>query len=248
MRLSNACQIARQTLGRTVVLTALVAAPAVLSTLAGCAGKGADGESKAPLVVLRDRGDYFVQTKQDDRALEQYRTYLVRKPEDTEVRYKYANTLSRLGQKPEAREQFSQLVDVSPTDERFIEGYTRSLYEANALPELAAFLNRMTTQRGSVEDYIRQGEYNQKAGDPDGAKAAYQRTAEIDGGRSNAPWVAMADMYRGLGDPKNERAMIERALYITPMDNGLSKRYRELGGIPGPTAGVRPAEYVDRKK
>ena len=234
MRLSSAA--------RSTLAAALTLAPALLVSVAGCADK------KAPLVLIRDRGDYFAETKQDERALEQYKMFLDRKPEDVEMRYKYANTLSRLGQKPEAREQFSQLVDVSPTDERFIDGYTQSLYEANALPELAAFLARMTTQRGSVMDFIRQGQYNEKAGDPDGAKAAFQQAAVLDGGRSNVPWVALADMYRGLGDKKNEKAMVERALYITPMDNALSKRYRELGGIPGPTAGVRPAEYVDVKK
>jgi tetratricopeptide (TPR) repeat protein len=220
----------------------LVPAALLVAVLAGCA------DSKPPLVSLREKGDYFVETRQDERAVGEYKTFLDRKPEDTEIRYKYAQALSRVGRKPEAREQFSILVDVAPTDERFIDGYTQSLYEANALPELAAFLARMTTQRGSVRDYIRQGEYNLRAGDPDGAKTAYQAAAKIDGGRSTAPWIALADMYRGLGDLRNERAMVERALFIAPLDPVLSARYRTLGGIPGPTAGVRPEEYVEPAK
>lgn len=219
---------------------ALILTASIL-TLAGCADKPA-------LVNVRDKGDYFVETHQDDRALGEYTEYLSRKPEDTEVRYKYANVLSRLGRKPEAREQFSLLVDITPTDERFIEGYTTSLYEAGATGELNAFLVRMTTQRGSVRDWIRMGEFTQKSGDLDGAKTAYQTAAKLDGGRSTLPWIAMADMYKSVGDKKNERAMVERALFIVPMDPPLSQRYRELGGIPGPSAGVKPEEWVEPVK
>lgn len=219
------------------------AAPILAASLllAGCADKPA-------LVNVREKGDYFVETKQDDRALGEYTEYLTRKPEDTEVRFKYANVLSRLGRKPEAREQFSLLVDITPTDERFIEGYTTSLYEAGATGELNAFLVRMTTQRGSVRDWIRMGEFTQKSGDLDGAKAAYQTAAKLDGGRTTGPWIAMADMYQSVNDKRNEKAMVERALFITPQDPPLMKRYRDLGGIPGPSAGVRPEEWVEPVK
>jgi tetratricopeptide (TPR) repeat protein len=225
-----------------MLLRSLLTATLLVTIVVGCA------DSKPPLVRLREKADYFVETRQDERAVDEYKAFLDRKPEDTEIRYKYAQALSRVNRKPEAREQFSILVDVAPTDERFIDGYTQSLYEANALPELAAFLARMTTQRGSVRDFIRQGEFNLRAGDPDGAKTAYQTAAKLDGGRSTGPWIALADMYRGLGDLRSEKAMVERALFIAPMDPALSARYRTLGGIPGPTAGVRPEEYVEPAK
>lgn len=221
----------------TLALAALTAAAA----LVGCSGT-------PNLTSLRERGTYFEETKQYDRALAEYKAVIDRKPEDAETRYKYAQTLGKAGRADESREQFLRLVDDDPTNEKYIEGYTQALYDANANGELAAFLVRMTEQRGAVTDYIRQGQYSQKMGDLDGAKTAYQAAAKLDGGRSTKPWIAMADMYKSINDLANERAMVQRALYITPMDPILSKRLRDAGGIPGPSAGIRPDEFVDAPK
>lgn len=218
----------------------------VMLALAGAAVLGACSETR-PLTSIRESAHYYDKVGQYDKALPEYRAFLANKPEDTELRYEYASALLKNGQYAEARDQFLLLTDITPTDERFADGYARSLFETGNNAEVTAYLNRMTVQRGSVGDWLRMGDYCQKTGDVDGAKAAYRKAAKIDGGRSVKPWVAMADMFAGLNDKANERAMVERALYIEPMSPTLSERYKKLGGMPGPTAGVRPEEWVAPK-
>lgn len=218
----------------------------VMFALASVALLGACSETR-PLTSIRESARYYDNVGEYDKALPEYRAFLANKPEDTELRYEYASALLKNGQYAEARDQFLLLTDITPTDERFADGYARSLFETGNNAEVTAYLNRMTVQRGSVGDWLRMGDYCQKTGDVDGAKAAYRKAAKVDGGRSTKPWIAMADMFAGLNDKANERAMIERALYIEPMSPALSERYKKLGGMPGPTAGVRPEEWVAPK-
>ncbi len=214
-----------------------------LMTLALLAAAGCSGQRN--LMSVRENADYFAGQGDYERSLSEYREYLQRLPEDYEVRYRFANTLLANGDTGEAREQYAQLVDIVPNDDRFIDGYARALEQGGETQDLARFLNRMTTQRGDARDWIRLGKSMQKNGDVDGAKAAFASAARADGGRTIAPWVAQADLFASVGDARGERAAIERALFIEPQNPDLVSRFRGLGGIPGPTAGVRPEEWVD---
>lgn len=206
--------------------------------LVGCSGQ-------RNLMSVRENADYFAKQGDYEKSLSEYREYLQRLPEDYEVRYRFANTLLASGATGEAREQYAQLVDIVPNDDRFIDGYARALEQGGESQDLARFLNRMTTQRGDARDWIRLGKSMQKNGDVDGAKAAFASAARADGGRTIAPWIAQADLFASVGDARGERGAVERALYIEPTNPDLLSRYRGLGGIPGPTAGVRPEEWVD---
>lgn len=222
-------------------LTTMMVAGLALVGMTGCS-------ETRPLTSIRENAHYYDKTKQYDTAIAEYEAYLKQKPEDTELRYDYANALMKSGQYERARDQFLLLTDITPTDERFADGYARCLFETGNNAEVTSYLNRMTVQRGSVGDWLRLGDYSRKIGDVDGAKSAYRTAAKADGGRSTKPWIAMADMYASLNDRNGEKAMIERALFIEPMSPTLSERYKKLGGMPGPTAGVRPEEWVEPAK
>lgn len=219
----------------------ILASLLLLATLTAC-------DAARPLHAIREKGDYNLEVERYDEARAEYREYLVRKPEDIEVRYRYAKALMGAGETSLAREQFSLLVDLAPTDDRFIDGHVDSLYAAGENADLAAFLARMCTQRGSVRDWIRQADLQRKTGDLDGARASLLTAAKFDGGRSTLPWIAQADLFASIGDKASERGAIANALFISPGNPELSERYRKLGGIPGPTAGVRPAEYAEPMK
>jgi hypothetical protein len=79
-------------------------------------------------------------------------------------------------------------------------------------------------------------------GDADGAEHALLTAAKIDGGKTAAPQIALADFYRSIGDKKAEIVRLRNALYLDPKNPEIPKRLRELGEIPGPSLAMPPEE------
>ncbi|QOJ01391.1 MAG: tetratricopeptide repeat protein [Phycisphaeraceae bacterium] len=216
---------------------------ATLALLAGSALSGCN--SQRPLQAIWEKGDFYYGTKDYAAAEAEYQEYLDRRPENTTVRYGLARSLAAQGRWPEAREEYRALVDINPLDDRFVDGYVDAMYQTGDTVQLLDFLNQRAAGRATVSDHLRLGRYAQRIGDIDGAKAAFANAARLDGGRSVRPWVAQADLFAQIGDTPNELLSLRRAAYVDPMNPEVQERIRTLGAIPGPTAGVRPAEFVD---
>lgn len=209
----------------------------VAVVLAGCTGQ-------PPLASLEEHGDYSMAVHRYEDASASYAEYVDRKQDDQRVRFKLAQSLMKQGQYREAREQFRMLLDADRADAarttQYSEGLAQALYENREFDSLSVHLDRMCEQRGLTSDFLLKAKYSRLIGHPDEAEQALLAAGRTPGGRSTEIYLAQAEFYRAVGKPEQERTALRRALFLAPGNAEISQRLRELGEIPGPTAGIGP--------
>lgn len=198
--------------------------------------------SKRPLVEVRASGDRAVEAGDFDKALKDYTEYVDRNPGDPAVQSSLARTLLATKQPSLAVEHAWQAFDAAPGEDEYIETLAQSMFEAGQTSEMQTFLRDQTLSRGRVQDYLRLGRYAAAAGDADSAEVALKTGAELDKGRTLAPQLALADLYRRIGDTKNEVMRLRMALYLEPVNSEVNERLRALGEVPGPSFALQPTE------
>lgn len=208
---------------------------AALLTLTGCSGP-------RPLHAIRSHADTLVTQGRYDEAIAEYEEYIARKPEDVQVRGKLGAAYLAAEQPLRAREQYLLAAGVQPFNDGFLDGLAESYYQANAREDLIEFLARQTRERGAVSDYIRQGKYLFKLGNADEARFALETAARLDKGRTIEPQIALADMYRDLGDRANEVRRLRMALFVNPNNQAVQERLTRVGSGPKDQIGLTPAE------
>jgi tetratricopeptide (TPR) repeat protein len=213
----------------TVVVAALACG------LGGCA-------SQRPLVDVRASGDRALESGEFDKALKDYTEYVDRNPGDAAVQNSLARTLLATEQPALAVEHAWQAFDASPGEDEYIETLAQAMFKAGQISEMQNFLRDQTQGRGRVQDYLRLGRYSAAAGDADSAEVALKTGAELDKGRTLAPQLALADLYRRIGDAKNEVTRLRMALYLDPVNSEVNERLRALGEVPGPSFALQPSE------
>lgn len=209
---------------------------AALTILAGC------NAAQRPLPVVKSSAEYYVGTENYSAAATDYREYVDRRPDDVTMRIGLVKTLLLLDQPKEARIHAQVVHDVRPSSDEYADLLARTLYEADERDALLTFCQKRVAERGRVADYIRLGTYSAKLGNIDEARVALSTAARVDNGRTIAPQIALADLYRQLNDQTNEAKRLKMALYIDPENQIVLKRLADLGEIAGPTAAVRPDE------
>jgi len=202
--------------------------------LTGCAQRS--------LPAVRESGDRAFNKGDFASAAVDYKEYTERKPGEAAVQLQYAKTLLKLDEPVPAVEHASIAYDQHPTDEDYIETRAQALFEAKKTEELDRFLRGLCQGHGQPSDYIRLGRYSQKMGDADSAQTAFKTAARVDGGKSMAPQMALADFYRSINDKENEMQRLRMCYYLDPKDPKISQRIRDLGEIPGPSLALPPAE------
>lgn len=203
--------------------------------LAGC-------NTQRPLPMVKEDGDKAFARGEFDKAAADYKEYVERKPGDPAVQNMYAQTLLALKQPVPAVEHATIAFDQRPTDETYIETRALALFEAGKTDELYRFLRGQADSRGLPSDFIRLGNYAAKLGDADGAEHAYLTAAKIDGGKTVAPQLALANFYMSIGDKPSAIKRLRMALYIDPANLTASQKLRELGEIPGPSLAMPPSD------
>jgi tetratricopeptide (TPR) repeat protein len=213
------------------------AAIITLAILAGCSGTG-----QRPLHIVKERAAAYAEAKQYELAVENYAEYVERKPDDVPARFAYGKALMKAEQPKEAREQFKVVSDVMPDNDTYMNALAEALYASGETDELTQMLDRFARERGTQGDFLRKGMYAGKLGNVDEAQESLLTAATMDAGRSVEPQLALADLYRSVGDKPNEIRRLRMALYLDPMNVEVQKRVKELGEIPGPTFRIPPAE------
>lgn len=203
--------------------------------LGGCA-------SQRPLVDVRASGDRAMEAGEYDQALKDYTEFVDRRAGDAGVENSLALALLATHQPALAVEHAWRAYDAAPGDDAHIETLARAMHEAGQTSEMQTFLRDQTHSRGRVQDYLRLGRYAAAAGDADGAEVALKTGAELDKGRTLAPQLALADLYRRIGDTKNEVMRLRMALYLDPVNSEVNERLRALGEVPGPSFALQPSE------
>lgn len=199
--------------------------------------------NRRSLLRVAERGDYYMDIKQWEKACVEWAEYVQRKPDSPEGRFKYGTSLLNVNRPQEAREQFRILTDMDPLNATYADGLAESYYRAGEYEQLQALLTRRT-ENGTAADFIRAGTYYQKSGKPDEALEAFKVAAKLDQGRSPRAYLAMADLFASVGDKKKELESLRRAAYLDPSNQVVSQRIRAAGGVPGPTVGLKPDEFV----
>jgi predicted Zn-dependent protease len=219
---------------------AILGVSAALVVAVGGAGGLAGCTSQRPLPMVKEMGDRAFQKGDFETANKDYAEYVDRKPGEASVQLSYAKTLLILKQPAKAVEHASIAYDQYPENEDYIETRAQALLESGKTDELYQFLRGLAEGRGKPSDYIRLGRYAAKLGDADGAEHALQTAAKLDGGKTVAPQLALADFYKTLGDKKSEIRRLRMALYLDKTNPDITKRLRELGEIPGPSLALPP--------
>jgi tetratricopeptide (TPR) repeat protein len=169
-----------------------------------------------------------------------YQEVVERRAADAEAHYELGRNLLALGRASEAREQMILAYNLEPENEAYFEGMADAYLAAGDEEALFNALEHQIRDRGGVQDYLRFGQYAQKLGQVDEAERALLGAAEIDAGQTPEPQLALADLYRAVGDRENEVRRLRMALWFDPTDAELKERLRALGQVPGPTFVLEP--------
>lgn len=225
----------RHTATLLTALALITTASVTIGTLGGCT-------SRRPLPTVRNDADHAYKTRQWSKAETDYQEYLNRKPESNDVRFLLAQSQLEQGKTREANWNFGIALDVDPLNDSILDRSAESLYQSGNREALTAFLLRAASERGRVSDYMRLGKYMQQIGHPDEAVQAYMTAAKIDEGKTAAVQLALADLYKDLGDRPQAIRRLRMAYFLSSEDPKILQRIRDLGEIPGPTFALAPAE------
>jgi predicted Zn-dependent protease len=187
-------------------------------------------------------GDRNFQKGHFDNAYTDYAEFVSREPGNPQGRLKLARTLVKIDRAPEAVEHATLARDQHPMNEEYIETLAMSLHAAHRQDQCIQLVRGIADSRGLAGDYIRLGRYLHKSGDADGAEQALKQGARVDGGKTIAPQMALADFYHDIGDKTSEVKRLRMALFIEPNNPEIAKRLRALGEIPGPSLALTPEE------
>lgn len=202
------------------------------------------GACARPLhVILSDaddayrRGDYAA-------AKTDYATYVERRPEEVDVRYRLGQALVANGEPRPAVEQLNICTDVAPLNDKYLDAQAEAMYLAKEFEALQMLLARAASERGRVLDYVRQGTYAVRMGNLDEAQQAYLTASKLDQGRSWRVQRGLADFYGSVGDRARQVRRLRMAFFLNPDNPNLLAEIRRLGEVPGPTFGLVPEEMT----
>ncbi|MCA9297541.1 MAG: hypothetical protein KDA28_00660 [Phycisphaerales bacterium] len=204
-------------------------------TLAGCAKEKKITHARAAGNEAWGDGNY-------EAALVEYQTVVDLKPHDIVAHQRVGNTLMKLNRPEEARTHYEIIFDKDPENLEYLESLCQSMLQSGAHDELQLLLRERCEQYGTVEDYMRRGFYAFRVGDIDDAEQSLITAAQLDGGQTVGPQLALAEFYREVGDEKNEVYRLRCVLGIDDQDPDATERLRELKLIPGPSFAIVPPE------
>lgn len=225
----------------------LIAMAGLMVALAGCSERRA-------LTVVRDSGDKAYRFQKYELARSEYEEVVERDPTDWEYRAKLGETLLLMNEPVAAREHLAVAYERLPDCgglvnegrrlrcERVIDDYARAMLASEAFDSLHAVLLERARETQAVEDYLRLGIYDLRAGDADSAERALITAANLDGGANPQPQLALATFYETVGDETQAVRRLRMALYADLENREANDRLRAKGFIPGPTFALPPIE------
>lgn len=199
-------------------------------------------QKQRELPAVMSSGDRNFEKANYDGAYTDFAEFVGREPGNPVGQLHLAKTLIKINRPAEAVEHAQIARDQRPLDEEYIETLARALHDAQRQDQCLQLLRSISDTRGKPGDYIRLGRYLQEGGDADSAEQALKQAARVDGGRTIAPQIALADFYHTIGDKTNEVKRLRMALFIEPNNPEINKRLRDLGEIPGPSLALTPEE------
>jgi cytochrome c-type biogenesis protein CcmH/NrfG len=199
------------------------------------------GCSQKPIAQVRADANAAYFDGAYEAALPLYEEVVNRHPGDAKGHYELGRNLLKLGKASEAREQMILAYNLEPANMEYFDGMADAYVAAGNEDDLFAALDHRVRDRGGAADYMAMGRYAEKLGHADEAERAYLSAAEIDGGKTREPQIALANFYKSIGDEANEIKRLRMALWFDQADAGVNARLRSLGQVPGPSFVLTPA-------
>lgn len=222
------------TLSRTMIVVCLAGAACFAGTLGGCAERS--------LVAVRDTGDVYLSEKKYDQAIEQYKEYIDRSPGNAYVYYRLGQAYLGKGETGLARENALVAHSLRVEDDTIFAGAAEALFADKNYEQLNRLLRARTIDRGKMADFLLLGKYSEMQGDVDEAQRAYLTAAQVDQGNSWQPHLALAKLYKKVGDKRRYERRLAMAYFAGPNEPDVGEEIRSSGMIAGPTFGIPPAE------
>ena len=143
---------------------------------------------------------------------------------------------------PEAREQLEKAYTLLPNDDEVITTLAEAMAQSRSIEEAARLLRTIAQDRKRPADYLRLGQFLQRANDADAAEEALLAAARGDRGQSVEMQMALVQLYRSIGSDEKALARLRMAYYLDPIDPRIQELIRGYGEVPGPTFAQVPSE------
>ena len=212
----------------------------VLACLAlpGCAKERSAGEIRESANNAFARGDYAL-------ALAEWEEYARVHPVPLASDLGRGRTLLAMERSGEAVIPLERVYRDDPQNEEKLELLIQAMYNAGDHERLINLLRDRTRQPGTVEEFLRLGQYAQEIGDPDEAERALLSAARVDRGSTMEPQLKLAEFYHGIGDEERALERYAMALWFDYTNPQVAERIRALGETPGRTFVRVPREAVE---
>ena len=121
-----------------------------------------------------------------------------------------------------------------------VDALAEAMYQQGDYPRLFGFLNEVTDQYGTANDYLRRARYFVKVGDHDNAQVAFRQAIKVAGPGEVEPYLALAGFYEQIGATDKALVVLRQAYGLAPDNAQVAQAIRRLGEIPGPTISLPP--------
>lgn len=204
---------------------------ASLAILIGC---------ERPIETIRASGDFQFEHGDYAAAAPEYAEITARYPGDWQAHYRLGQSLLEIGKPAEARHALEIAHSRRPHDSHVADALAEAMYQQGDETRLFAFLRERAESTQNVEAYLRLARYAVDLSDPDSAKVALEAAIEFDDGRTVEPYLEAAAFALRLGDVDLALRRLRQAYSVSPRDNRVRQRIRDLGEVPGPTLALPP--------
>lgn len=208
---------------------------ALLALAAGCSEHRATHMIEASAERAMDRGHYAT-------AADEYGEVVHRNPGWWHTRLEYAKALLASGRPAAARAQLEVVYTHNPASPETLDLLATAMLQEGEIDDMTNLVRHRAEETNDVADWMRVGRFMTMAGDADEAERGYKRAAILDGGMSVEPQIALADLYRTVGDDDNALKRYRMVLFIEPDNEAAAEAIRGYNKIPGPTFALVPAE------
>jgi Flp pilus assembly protein TadD len=211
------------------MMTSRIVAPIAVSAVLVSAG------CSRPLHVVVEEGDRSFSHGRYSEAADDYSEVASRDPGTWWAHYRLGVCLTELGKPVDARQQLETALTLRPGEPRIVDALAAAMLAQGDETALFDLVRGEAERRGTVEAYIRMGEYCDLLSDPDSAYAAYERAIELNARQSVEPYLEAAAFAQRLGDLDRAVRLLAAGYSVDPKDTRVRQRMLELGEVPGPT-------------
>jgi tetratricopeptide (TPR) repeat protein len=184
-----------------------------LATLSACTtGTRSD-------LAIREKGDYEFNRGNYEVARVEYLEYSKLRPGRPDVLHNLGVCALKTGRTDEALHFLRLAYDLEPQNVEYTDNLAEAMYTAGKYDELYELLRDRTKQPGTVNDYLRLGEFAERMGDPDEAENALPSASRWPS--SSLPIMTRSTSASAFSD-------ISRA----PPSQGLLRRWTPISRIP----------------